>query len=200
MKKKLTKIGIVIMSSFILMVISFIALFIYFSVVPVKVNDINKYLETDGLKSSYVFFPESIDDDYDVIEYHYYDYRLINGSEIILSIKYDDVLFVEEFDRLNSLKHSVNDHEPKALVKDENKKLFNYYTFVAEYQPQYKQFEYACFDFDNKIVHYIRLDYIDIEYIGIDHSLLPKFYLDNDEFYSQYYFNIYSGKLEYNWL
>lgn len=190
----------VIMSTFFLMVISDISFFMYFIFVPLKVNDINRYLVTEGRKSSFALFPESIDNDYDVIEYHYYDYRLINGSEIILSIKYDDALFQKEFDRLNMLKYTVDDHMPKTLAKDAYKELFNYYTFVAEYRPEHKQFEYACFDFDNKIVYYIRLDYIHIEYISIEHSLLPKFYLDNDEFYSQYSFCIYAGGFEDHWL
>lgn len=199
MKKKLTIKGTVITSTFFLGIISCITLVIYFAFVPIKVNDINKYLETDGRKSSYIFFPESIDSNYDVIKYHYYDYRLRNGSEIILSIKYDDASFEEEFDRLCLLKyHFFKENPPHELAKDENKELFNYYTFVAVYESKYKQFEYACFDFDNKIVHYIRLDYIDIEYISIEHSLLPKFYFDDS--YSKYEYNIYTYPFLDNWL
>lgn len=199
MKKKLTLLSSITIFVSILGLISLIVFFIYHCFIPIKENDINQYLETDGRKSSYVFFPDSIDSNYEVIEYHYYDYRLINGSEIILSLKYDDASFEDEFDRLSLLKfHFFEEDSPHALAIDENKELFNYYTFVAEYQPKSKQFEYACFDFDNKIVHYIRLDYIDIEYISIAPSLLPKYYFDDS--LSKYEYNIYQYPFLNNWL
>lgn len=180
-------------------IVLLIGVFIYFYCVPVKIDDVNKYLETDGFKSEFIVFPTNVENNDGLIEYHYYDYRLKDGSEIILSIKYDNTVFEQEIKRLDSLKYETVYNNINIIEKDENQKLFNYYTYVAVYEPEYKKFEYACIDFENKTIHYIRLDYINIDYISINQSLLPKFYLDNNEMLSNYSFNVYDDAID-NWL
>ena len=176
---------------FVVITLSLFVLFCCFAFIPLKVDDVNKYLETDGLKSPLAIFPASIDGTGEVLEYHYYDYRLKGGSEIILSMQYDNDSFIEEVNRLEHVECDVFG-KINSVVKDADKKLFNYCTYIAEYRPMFCQFEYACVDYEKQTIHYIRLDHISLEHLSIEQSLLPKFYFDDSEIYSEYEFCLYA--------
>ncbi|MBR7141161.1 MAG: hypothetical protein IKD03_03370, partial [Clostridia bacterium] len=198
--KKTNKIFIIIKiistSIFATLFLSIIALFIW-AQIPLKVDDKSKYLETDGFKSDFVSFPKTIEN-YHIQNYHYYDYKLVDGCEIILTIAYDNATFDKELDRLNSTKYVFKHfYETKSVVMDENKYLFNYFTYVSTYNPNENIYEYACVDFNKKEIVFILLDQISLKHISIDNKYLPKILINNESVYQNYYYDIYSTREDY---
>ncbi|MBQ9716093.1 MAG: hypothetical protein IJV77_06775 [Clostridia bacterium] len=179
---------------FIIAVFICIGIFLYLGLVPLKIENTNKYLKTDGFQSDFVAFPISINN-LNVQEYHYYDYHLRDGVELILTVQYTDQEFNKELNRLDSIQYTRTiDGLTKSVAKDEQKQLFNYFTYVFTYDTEFILYEYVCVDFDKKQITYVFLDCLSLDFVTIDYNYLPKKYVDNNEFYDRYLFNIYSDK------
>lgn len=174
-----------------------ITLLIIGLMVPTKIDSTNKYLKTKGYKSDFIVFPKTLNNMDNVIDYHYYDYHLRDGCEIILKIKYDSATFDEELLRLESIQYTRKiDGKTKKIVKDDEKCLFNYFTYVSIYDTDKDVYEYACIDFEKFEITYIYLGYLSLDYVMINYDFLPKKYLEDNQFLNEYNFDIYSDTID----
>ena len=167
---------------------------IYSFKIETKINDIDKYLKTNGFVSKFSIFPDSVEDLDGVEQYHYYDGLLANGEEIFLEIVYSSEDFKEERKRIES---TVSLYSGKS-VKFDNKKLFNFKTYVSIYNDQGK-YEYACLDEESSRIVYISLRRRNVESVGFDPQFLPLEYCYLYESEDTLKFNMYE-KHEDVWL
>ncbi len=149
-------------------------------------------------RSESILFPEELEKG-DIYEYsHFYDYQLKDGIETIEVFKYTENSFYKEIERLEKL---VCVETTKSIVKDSNKVLFNYLTYVTKYIPG-ESYEYACVDEANFRISYISLDEMSLKRIKISSDLLPKIYTSGDDKYYECCYDIYISANEakyYNW-
>lgn len=180
-----------------LLLVSFVVFFVCVAFVPIKSNNINKYLKTDGRISDFYVFPQSLSNIDEVIEYHYHDYRLLDGIEIVLIAKYNADYFDEEIKRLNSIVcESIFDDTRKTIAIDDQQKLFYSHAFVTIYDPD-GIYEYAIVDFDKLTISYIYLEHLSTSKITLTDEQLPKIIIDDIMEYNVYHYDIYTDKNDF---
>ena len=77
-------------------------------------------------------------------------------------------------------------NKTKKIVKDDEKCLFNYFTYVSIYDTDKDVYEYACIDFEKFEITYIYLGYLSLDYVMINYDFLPKKYLEDNQFLNEY--------------
>ena|GEM_PF-5763951 len=177
------KTKVFILSTIVVLVIALLILssiWIYQHVFLLQVTDINKYLQTDGVKSLYYVFPAEITPAMQVNEYHYYDYRLKDGCEIILDATYNKDDFENEIKRIESIKCTTSTYHVEKSVKKDNGILFSYETYISKYD-DYGKYEYAVVDYNNFRIIYVFLDCITKERVSVPPEYLPRIYNTNLE-------------------
>ena len=196
-RKSLNGLGLgvlVIIAVFIAVFLSFTFVLGYFAFVPIKNTNTKQYLETDGRKSSLVCFPGSLDG-LNVSEYHYYDYRLLDGCEILLVVQYDANSFEREVERLRNISYhdSTAEFTKKVKIDDENR-LFNTYTFVVVYNPAKNKYEYVCVNQNDFTIAYVYIGYLSSGKSIIDEFYLPKQYVNDCIQTEPYFYDIYADR------
>lgn len=184
----------------ILLVILSCIVFSLTSCIPIKVNSSDKYLITDGFISHFAIFPKQNEFTGDVVEYHYYDYQMLDGDEIYLEMRYDNAAFEQELERLSEVVYYSTKQKYENAIKVDNSVLFNYYTFVSIYSFR-GRYEYASVDFEEHTIVYIMLDEMSFDRISIDKKYLPKNYYITDLNYlddnnDPYCFDMYEKEVE----
>lgn len=156
----------------------------------------DKYQKTDGRVSYFDIYPEKSAINGEVIEYHYFDYQLIDGDEIYLEIQYTEENFKKEIERLENVTYTSELLKYHNAIKKDDCVLFNYLTYVTRYNDK-GQYEYACVDSENYKIVYITLNSITLGRISFDKAYLPKTYYIVTTDWSQednidpYYFDMY---------
>lgn len=191
-KKRIKKIIAVFILSYIMFSLT--------SCIPVKVSNVDKYLITDGFISHFSIFPKQNEFTGEIIEYHYYDYQVMDGDEIYLEIHYDIEAFEKEIERLSEVVYYSTKWKYENAIKVDDSVLFNYYTFVSIYNHS-GRYEYACVDFEQQTIIYIFLNEISLGRISIDEKYIPKTYYITDSTYSDdnidpYCYNMYEDNVE----
>lgn len=188
------------MSVFIFFILATIFAFTY----VIRITDTSKYLKTDGKLSEFILFPQTLENIDEIVEYHYIDYQLRDGREVVLIAKYNQTSYYEEIQRIEKLSYKIanSKSEPKYIMKDFNNILFNKPTYVTTYIPG-RTYEYACIDDSTYTVSYFFIEFMSKERVSISGDFLPKIYIDDNELYSQYCYDIYKHTIsdEYSiWL
>lgn len=198
--KILKKIGIIIFPIIVLIIICLFISVVIYTTKTVKITDANEYLKTVEYISEFIVFPETIKDIKNVKEYHYYDYQLLGGAEIILIAEYDKEKFYEEINRLKNLEYFPDNIIPRYtfLAEDYERKFFNTPALVATYVPN-EVYEYACFDETTFTIAYIYIGYMAKEKITISDEWLPKILTDDNDIYDDYLFDIYIPRFDDRW-
>ena len=171
--------------------IPFILLAILLWMPPIKETNLNKYLQTDGNISEFVMFPNLQENKGNILEYYYCNNGLKSGDELVLKVKYQEIDFENEVLRISNCKTVSNIVGTKEVVKDADNILFNSLTFVAVYEPERHNYEYAIVDFGEREIVYVVLYKISIEYINLDSMYLPKAYFDEKIKGFDYKYSVY---------
>ncbi len=158
----------------------------------IRITDTSKYLKTDGFLSEFILFPETLENIDEVVDYHYFDYQLRDGQEVVLIAKYNESSYYEEIDRLENIYFDVKNSYsgPKYIMKDFENVLFNKPTYVTTYIPG-RTYEYACIDDSTYTISYLFIEFMSKERVSVSSEFLPKIYTDDNELYSRYCYDIY---------
>lgn len=150
---------------------------------PLKINNIKRYLKTDGFESTFIIFPQDLSNN-DVIKYEYIDYH--GSCTIVLIVRYEDAKFNDELQRI-----SLITNNEKKIIYDMNE-LFTYPTYYSMYSYEQK-FEYASINYERNEIVYIYFDNVTPPKINFDLEYLPKeFQTFSDEILeSDYQYSIY---------
>lgn len=160
---------------------------------PKKDTDFKNYLNIDA--SCYypqpLVFPDISKNKGKIQDYWSweYDHIVAYAYEIVLKIKYEESDFLEEIDRLSSLKCGKGDNA-KPIMKDKDCILFEYYTYVAIYKEKCDDLEYASIDFKNNEIIYVRIESLSFEELTLDINYLPKAYTTGT--FLDYHYDMYS--------
>ena len=181
-------ISILIISVFIFFILATIFAFTY----VIRITDTSKYLKTDGKLSEFILFPHTLENIDEIVEYHYIDYQLRDGREVVLIAKYNQTSYYEEINRLENIYFNIENSYsgPKYIMKDFDNVLFNKPTYVTTYIPD-RTYEYACIDDSTYTISYFFIEFMSKERVSVKSDFLPKIYTDDNELYSQYCYDIY---------
>lgn len=181
-------IGVLITLMFTFLILATIFAFTY----VIRITDTQKYLKTDGFLSEFILFPENLENIEEIVDYHYFDYQLRDGREVVLIAKYKESSYYEEIDRLENIYFDVENSYsgPKYIMKDFENVLFNKPTYVTTYIPG-RTYEYACIDDATYTISYFFIEFMSKERVSVSSEFLPKIYTDDNELYSRYCYDIY---------
>lgn len=181
-------ISILIISVFIFFILATIFAFTY----VIRITDTSKYLKTDGKLSEFILFPQTLENIDEIVEYHYIDYQLRDGQEVVLIAKYNQTSYYEEIQRIEKLcyQSSKFKSDTKYIMKDFDNVLFNKPTYVTTYIPD-RTYEYACIDDSTFTISYFFIEFMSKERVSVKSEFLPKIYTDDNELYSQYCYDVY---------
>lgn len=181
-------IGVLITLMFTFLILATIFAFTY----VIRITDTQKYLKTDGFLSEFILFPENLENIEEIVDYHYFDYQLRDGREVVLIAKYNESSYYEEIDRLENIYFDVENSYsgPKYIMKDFENVLFNKPTYVTTYIPG-RTYEYACIDDATYTISYFFIEFMSKERVSVSSEFLPKIYTDDNELYSRYCYDIY---------
>lgn len=174
-----------------LVIASIVLISLIFIPIQIEIDDMDKYLKTDGRVTDFCIFPAKDEIAGEVIDYHYRT-NLFGSHEIYLEVVYSEESFENEIKRLDNLTYAV--YENTFSLKKDNANLFNYTTYISVYN-YHGLYEYVCIDeIDFRIV-YITLEYVPADRIAFNNKYLPKTYYENEDAYGQdidpYYYYIY---------
>lgn len=177
---------------FSLLILSLIGAFLFAFFGTIKIDNTDKYLKTDGFLSEFILFPETLEKIDEIVDYHYIDYQLRDGQEVVLIAKYSESSYYEEIDRLENIYFDVENSYsgPKYIMKDFENVLFNKPTYVTIYIPG-RTYEYACIDDSTYTISYLFIEFMSKERVSVSSEFLPKIYTDDNELYSRYCYDIY---------
>ena len=181
-------IGVLITLMFTFLILATIFAFTY----VIRITDTQKYLKTDGFLSEFILFPENLENIEEIVDYHYFDYQLRDGREVVLIAKYKESSYYEEIDRLENIYFDVENSYsgPKYIMKDFENVLFNKPTYITTYIPG-RTYEYACIDDSTYTISYLFIEFMSKERVSVSSEFLPKIYTDDNELYSRYCYDIY---------
>ena len=181
-------IGVLITLMFTFLILATIFAFTY----VIRITDTQKYLKTDGFLSEFILFPENLENIEEIVDYHYFDYQLRDGREVVLIAKYKESSYYEEIDRLENIYFDVENSYsgPKYIMKDFENVLFNKPTYVTTYIPG-RTYEYACIDDATYTISYFFIEFMSKERVSVSSEFLPKIYTDDNELYSMYCYDFY---------
>ena len=181
-------IGVLIILMLTFLILATIFAFTY----VIRITDTLKYLKTDGFLSEFILFPENLENIEEIIDYHYFDYQLRDGREVVLIAKYNESSYYEEIDRLENIYFDVENSYsgPKYIMKDFENVLFNKPTYVTTYIPG-RTYEYACINDATYTISYFFIEFMSKERVSVSSEFLPKIYTDDNELYSRYCYDIY---------
>lgn len=164
--------------------VAFLSLAGFLAGIPthIEINDMDRYLETDGHLSNFCIFPVKDEITGEVIEYHYRAERNVwDGwfeDEVYLEVVYSEENFAAEIERFKSIVFEAETTEPLYIIEDDAY-LFNYTTYISVYNFR-GRYEYACVDPTDFRIVYITLDWVPAERITFDNKYLPKTYYENE--------------------
>ena len=159
---------------------------------PIVITDLNTYLENVGSRSYFVFFPECPDRKGFVEKCYRREFSKF-CFEVFLKVKYNEKEFLEEIDRLENLVYVDESRGiEKGMVKDKNSVLFNTFTYVSRYTPIAEDFGYASIYYESKEIVYVHINQLSIKNISIEKKYLPKIFNNEDSFYAEYSYSMYS--------
>lgn len=149
----------------------------------IEINDMDRYLETDGRLSSFCIFPAKDEITGEVIEYHYRAERNVwDGwfeDEVYLEVVYSEENFAAEIERFKSIVFGGTETTVPLYIIEDDAYLFNYTTYISTYN-FLGRYEYACVDPTDFRIVYITLDWVPAERITFDNKYLPKTYYEDE--------------------
>lgn len=180
--------------------------------ITIKRTDIASYSMVSNHSSPHLYlFPRYLDNTKVINEYHYIDYQIKGGKEIVLDVTYEDFIFEDEINRLSNFKlrnlyyQSTNYYpEYKSLKYDDAGLLFNIPTYIARYNYA-GEYEYACIDRENNRIIYVFLDNVLYDKIELDKLFIPMHYegnyngLNDQDGYRYSVYSLYPDIKEEEW-
>ena len=134
--KALKRICVIICFVYFAIVFVLMIVFLLLAFSKLEIKDKSKYLKTDGWKSNFILFPDTIDDK-KVIEYHYIDYHLRGGAEVFLQISYNENEYNLEKERLENITYGENNK--KVIAENE---MFNFPSVIAQYAGYFDEYKF----------------------------------------------------------
>jgi len=162
------------------LIIVFMALCALLSAVGIRnnraVTDFKQYGKWDKkeIKGTLKIFPDSLEE----LGAENYYYKCTEGifdseCQIYLQCKMTEEKFDSEKERLSKILDKYED-EIQEIVFDENNFKHPAYVTIYNFDSSY---EYALLDEEQKIIHYIHLQFVPEKNVAFDSALLPQNYL-----------------------